>query len=57
MRLSIMHCRNIYYKHINAYFKHRQASMVNASILHKQTQVLSSCNENTCVFIAVNIYI
>lgn len=31
--------------------------MVNASILHKQTQVLSSCNENTCVFIAVNIYI
>lgn len=31
--------------------------MVNASILHKQTQVLSSCNENTCVFIAVYIYI
>ena len=52
-----MHCRNLCYKHINAYFKHRQASMVNASILHKQTQVLSSCNENTCVFIAVNKYI
>ena len=37
-----MHCRNLCYKHINAYFKHRQASMVNASILHKQTQVLSN---------------
>lgn len=34
-----MHYRNLCYKHINAYFKHRQASMVNANILHKQTRI------------------
>lgn len=52
-----MHCRNICYKHINAYFKHRQASMVNASILHKQTQVLSSSNEILAFYSSQYIYL